>query len=122
MAKSHVICDYFSNLIYKFDTNFSIRNVGPIPQKSEERLPTDPSRVVFKLVCPEWRINPTALPMPMTNGEPIDYEGPPWNPHDDMCLLKVRENWELIRKGGNEPTTTIINFDRQFQSMEQAQK
>ncbi|CAK5077000.1 unnamed protein product [Meloidogyne enterolobii] len=77
------------------------RNNGQPPQKWEERLPSDPSRSVFRLVCPEWRTNPSLLNLPQ-GIEDHDYEGQPiWSANEDIRLLKA-----LTSKHGMDTYTT----------------
>nr|CAD2187793.1 unnamed protein product [Meloidogyne enterolobii] len=77
------------------------RNNGQPPQKCEERLPSDPSRSVFRLVCPEWRTNPSLLNLPQ-GIEDHDYEGQPiWSANEDIRLLKA-----LTSKHGMDTYTT----------------
>ena len=79
----------FFKITFKNLKKFRSRNNGQPPQKCEERLPSDPSRSVFRLVCPEWRTNPSLLNLPQ-GIEDHDYEGQPiWSANEDIRLLKV---------------------------------
>uniref|UniRef100_A0A1I8B0V7 Myb-like domain-containing protein n=1 Tax=Meloidogyne hapla TaxID=6305 RepID=A0A1I8B0V7_MELHA len=76
------------------------KNTGQLPQKWEERLPSDPSRTIFRLVCPEWRTNPNLVNLP-AGLEEHDYEGPIWSANEDVRLMKA-----LTSKHGMNTYTT----------------
>uniref|UniRef100_A0A915LI26 Uncharacterized protein n=1 Tax=Meloidogyne javanica TaxID=6303 RepID=A0A915LI26_MELJA len=91
------------------------RNNGQPPQKWEERLPSDPSRSVFRLVCPEWRTNPSLLNLPQ-GIEDHDYEGQPiWSANEDIRLLKVSPRQCALRYQNQVlhcDESTSSSFDR----------
>ncbi|KAL3090210.1 hypothetical protein niasHS_006662 [Heterodera schachtii] len=98
---------------------YLIRNLGPFPQQSFERVGLNASRHIFRLVCPEWRANSNTLPMPGPIGmESVDFEGIPWSAAEDQRLLKAISEKHCLTNAADQQLLTRpgIQFNWEFVS------